>query len=60
MHYFMFFCKKDILMRHYYIIKIKDSQQFTKKHVSSINKELKNNFGYLFVMQIAQLQFKNQ
>ena len=44
-------------MRHYYI---KDSQQSTKNLVSSINLEHKNNFDYLFVVQIALLQFKNQ
>ena len=44
-------------MRHYCT---NDSQLFTKNHVSSINLELKNNFDHLFVVQIAQLQFKNQ
>ncbi len=44
-------------MRHYYI---KDSQLFTKNHVSSISLEPKNIFDHLFVVQIAQLQFKNQ
>jgi len=44
-------------MRHYYN---KDSQQSTKKLVSFINLEHKNNFDYLFVIQIALLQFKKQ